>query len=377
MLAKESEIDVYLPADVGTQLVRNPIPPNLRLFPYGNWRRFFSERFPEIIGNYDVAWFSGPPGFSLGCARIPDSVRVVYDCMDDFLAFPDVLANPIKHARHCLDEVALVDRADLLFASSPTLARRIAERYQPSSSIVVVKNATSIVDQPAAGARKTTKRPPGLHMAYVGTVASWVDFALLISALDEVPDAVCHLVGPLIVKPPSHPRLKFHGPKLHPDALAAMHDADLLLMPFVVDVLTEGVNPVKLYEYIHAGVPALAVAYGESESFEDFVYLYRSSAEFIEMIKRASVNGLPPKKGPEAVARFLQDNSWSQRGTLWRAAIAEMLERPAGRRSLPHLAYRREQLSRIVGNFEMLARERAKQLAVHKHAASGPRKASL
>lgn len=353
LLAERFPVDVYLPADTARQMVANPVPPGVRLHPYPLWHPFFRDRFKALIDQYDVAWFTSPVGFSLARESVPDRVRVVYDCMDDFLAFQHVSENMVRHSRHYLDEVCLVERGDLLFASSQTLAARLAERYRPPASILVVNNAAASAGVPVPAPRGV-RRKPRMRVSYIGTVARWVDFDLLLRALEAVPEADVHLIGPQDVKPPAHPRLRSHGPKPHDKAMAMMRAADLLVMPFVLNPLTEAVNPVKLYEYIHAGVPAVAVAYAESEPFEDYLYLYRSADEFVELVRRAATGRLPPKKDPAAAAAFLEANSWTQRGSQWHAALGSLLAWPPQRHKAPHLAYQREQLSRFVDHVDRL-----------------------
>ena len=351
-LARGFEVDVYVPADKGEQMVSNPVPDSLKLLPYIDQRIFFRDRVPEFIGTYDVAWFCGPAGFSHAREKFPAGIRVVYDYMDDTLLYAHILARPVTYARLWLDEIALVERSDLLFASSGTLAQRLVDRYQPSSPAIVVNNAAPVSGS-AAAPRQTAHH--GLNITYVGTVASWFDFPTVLQALDAVPEAVCHLVGPLHVTPPAHPRLKPLGPQTHARALELMQEADLLVMPRVVDSLTETINPVKLYEYIQTGIPVVAVAFGESRRFAEFVYLYENPLEFTAFVRSAAAKSLAPKGSRDAVAEFLRDNSWEKRGIAWRNGVSEVLSRTISRPAMPHLAYQRKQLSRIVGHMEKLS----------------------
>lgn len=361
-LARGFKVDVYLPTDRGDQMVGNPVPESLTLLPYRDEVLFFRDRFPEVISNYEIAWFCWPGGFSQAYGKVPENVRVVYDYMDDALSFSHIAARPLANARIWLDEIALVERSDLVFASSQTLARRLADRYRLSSHPTVVNNAAPTMEDRPPVSVQTSRG--GLRMVYVGTVASWFDFPTVLQALDAVPDAVCHLVGPLHVTPPSHPRLKILGPKLHAKALELMLQADVLIMPFVIDRLTEGVDPVKLYEYIQARIPVVAVAYGESRRFAEYVYLYDSAPEFTAVVKSAATTGLQSKGSSDAVASFLHENSWEKRGIAWRGGVSELCSRTITRPDLPHLAHQREQLTNIVTHMEKLAGRLAKRTGV-------------
>jgi hypothetical protein len=85
-----------------------------------------------------------------------------------------------------------------------------------------------------------------------------------------------------------------------------------MLMPFVVNRLIEAVDPVKLYEYIAFGRPALAPRYPESERFAQWVTLYRNVDEAVSSLTEILANDTS-SASDKARTDFLSEHTWSKR----------------------------------------------------------------
>ena len=105
--------------------------------------------------------------------------------------------------------------------------------------------------------------------------SEWLNIPLLIEALNLYNELTIYLVGPCDIKIPKHERLIIVGPVNHSLVFEFMKNADVLIMPFVVNELIKAVNPVKLYEYIYSCKPVISVYYAETEPFEPYIYLYQ------------------------------------------------------------------------------------------------------
>ena len=350
-LAHHHAVDVFLPADT-PRLPAAAAPAGPTLCPYRNARAFFRTEAAAQVARYDLLWFCSPQGFSTLAPALAPGQRVVYDCMDEFLAFPHIAAGRTGFARALADEVELVARADLIFCSSHTLARRLRTRYRPPAPLRVVHNAAEIADDPG----DTAARDGNLkRIVYAGTVSRWFDFPIVLDGLEQFPGTQVDLYGPADVAIPAHPRLRHHGQQPHPRLHGLLRAADLLVMPFVVDDLIEAVNPVKLYEYIHAGVPAAAVRYGESESFARYIHLYRGADEYRALLQRLVAGRLRPVATPVRARAFVAAHTWARRQQAWLRGVAELLRRPRGGRIAPaHLADLRRHLDRAASHVESL-----------------------
>jgi glycosyltransferase involved in cell wall biosynthesis len=275
-----------------------------------------------------MVWVSHPEIYAVMKKWLPPSVPMLCDCMDDCLEFSEVKSNPKKLKWLSGFEREMLDRADLIFASSANLRQALLNRYELQKQIVVVNNGVQIEsaksELPMQDALNGLKQR-GLHLvSYIGTVSDWLDTELLIMALERFPSVAFTIFGPVDSRLPKHERIISFGPIEHKQVFTVMDASDALVMPFCVTPLIESVNPVKLYEYIYSGKPTLAVAYGETEKFSDYVYLYRDQAGFMTLMEML-VNGiLPGKRSLESCRSFALSNTWESRVQKMLQAIDEV-----------------------------------------------------
>lgn len=273
----------------------------------------------------ELLWLTHPD-FAAAALALP-GLPVVYDCMDDHAAF-DAAAAPALLAA----EQRLVARADLVLFSSGTLARRVAART-PLRRFEVVNNgvADSLLERAAASARAAAGAADGPVLGYFGTVSHWFDWPLVLRLLDALPGARLMLAGPLETALPAHPRVRHAGVLAHAELAAFVADCDVLVMPFVVNRLIEAVDPVKLYEYVAFGRPALAPRYAESERFAPWVSLYRDADEALALLGA----GTAACADDAARQRFLAANSWRQRARQIEQAIGTLRPGDARKAAAP------------------------------------------
>lgn len=269
------------------------------------------------ISNCDILWFSHPEMFEAVSQVVPADVQVVYDCMDNHQAFDLARRNPVWSRRMLDAEERLLQRSDRVFASSGSLKKTLLERYRLKNEIVVINNGIHLEDEGNSQALPAVVDGAlgrqGVKLLYVGTVASWLDVELLVRTVEQLDDVTVLLVGPCEVQLPRHERILHLGPVVHRQIYGVMSRADALIMPFKVDELVLGVDPVKLYEYVYSGKPTIAVRYPETERFEEFVYLYRDGDEYLSMVERLVKGELVPKKSRSDCAAFARSNTWEER----------------------------------------------------------------
>lgn len=148
---------------------------------------------------------------------------------------------------------------------------------------------------------------------YIGTISSWFDFDIITSHLKVDKGISYHLYGPIESTVPKIKGLNLYGPIAHNEVFKAMNEADILVMPFLVNDLIRAVNPVKLYEYIFTGKPVLAPKYEESEKFGDFVYLYETTTQYFEIIGHLKASNYKTKRSKEECFSFVKENTWANR----------------------------------------------------------------
>ena len=94
------------------------------------------------------------------------------------------------------------------------------------------------------------------------------------------------------------------------------------LIPFAVSSLTVAVNPVKLYEYLAAGLPVAATPLPELAQFGDVCYPGASGDAFVRAVELAvsEASDDPRRAERRALARR---HTWSQRAADFAALLAE------------------------------------------------------
>lgn len=274
------------------------------------------------IADYDVIWFSSIHFFIYMESLIDASQKVIYDCMDDELEFPSLIKQPRMRNKVKEAEKRLVKRADYTFFSADYLAKKVASRTDGiMKNYLVLNNAIMPAgieihnDLPELlKSKKNSISKKFKTLLYVGVIAEWFDFELIMNALDKYNDLQLILIGPNHVNIPLHDRIQHLGTIERRFIFNFMNIADCLIMPFKITELIKSVNPVKLYEYISMNKPVIAPKYSESEKFDDYVYLYDNEADFFKLSQDISRNKLMPKASPKKNKEFIALNTWECRG---------------------------------------------------------------
>lgn len=293
-------------------LERNPIIKKINDFIYKRYLAYYLKRSKYL-------WICAPNEFSeyalLKCTK---NHIVIYDCMDDMLAFPSKKGLKVIERR----EAELIKRADIVFCSASHLAEKLRRRHHTDREFVLLNNALSINDNEYVSKEEAWIIAPdyfnseNFKLCYIGTIADWFDFDLIEKAIREIYSLEVHLWGPYtpkIKENHNHGRLVFHGPVDHKYVLPIMEASDALIMPFVLNELILSVNPVKLYEYIYSGKPNLAPKYGESLPFGNHTYLYENKEDCISELKKIA-NGNPTIiRSKSSCEAYVKDNTWEKR----------------------------------------------------------------
>ena len=256
-----------------------------------------------------------------------DDRTLVYDCMDDALAFAqDDGVRALKTSW----ERELIARSQLVVCSSEELAARAAARGAAATHTTVVPNGW---DDEAFPVQPSTPLPRDgmLELAYFGTIAAWLDVDALHALAALHPGISVRLIGPGDEGALAAVNgLRVEPPVAHHKLAQAVASAHALLLPFRVDELTRGVDPVKLYEYIALGKPIASAHWPGLDRFAGFVTFYEGVDALVSLFRDRSIAAAP---GRERRAAFLSPQSWHARARALHDAIAQLpLPRGPGER---------------------------------------------
>jgi len=192
---------------------------------------------------------------------------LVYYCAD---RLAESSAGAVRLAPH---ERALFIRADIVFTTSHGL-----QEWASLATARSVLLAAGVRYDEFERARSAANPPAALDemprpiVGYVGSVRNELDLDLLVRVARRAPDLNFVFVGPLHADASALsacPNVRLLGPVSHADAVRYMLAFDAGLLPYVVNAYTRDVMPVKLKEYLAAGLPVVSTHLPEVRRFTD------------------------------------------------------------------------------------------------------------
>jgi glycosyltransferase involved in cell wall biosynthesis len=192
-----------------------------------------------------------------------DPSLVVYHCVDDIAAHALIDTDSFRAA-----EARFAARADLVLASAPELARRMREL---SGNVLEAPNVADT--QLFAGALgegevdRAIAALPRPVIVFTGAISAVkLDIGLLVELARSRPDWSFALVGPVGAGDPhtdvsalaAQPNVHLLGMRQYAELPAVLRGADAGLIPYARNELTDSIFPMKVYEYLAAGLPVVA-----------------------------------------------------------------------------------------------------------------------
>ena len=237
---------------------------------------------------------------------------VVYHCVDEFSAFSDAGAEVAERERE------LLRKADIVLCSAAGLYER-KKSFNPQTHLVThgvdyefFRKATS-ADTPVAQELRSLPKP---ILGFTGLLADWVDLPLLAELAERRPAWSIVLIGRSDVDLKIFDGLKnvhLLGHRPYNRLPEFLRGFDIALLPFVNNELTVNANPLKLREYLAAGLPVVASPIPEVARYASLVALGSTAEEYESEIENVLAHG---GSGPSA-ARSLKmaSESWEAKAT--------------------------------------------------------------
>ncbi len=252
---------------------------------------------------------------------------VVYHCVDEFSAFSDV-----EGAQIAALEATLLKRADLCIVSAEAL-RVSKAKLNPRT--VLVRHGVDFghfvraCDGRLPVPDELTPLPRPI-MGFFGLVASWVDLEALEACAEAFPGGTVVVLGKVapgvdVTRLAAHRNVRLLGRRGYDVLPAYCRGFDVALLPFKLNELTRNANPLKVREYLAAGLPVVASELPEVAAL-GLCRLAKTPAEFPERVAEALAEGAGCSR---ARAQRVASESWESRVDEIRLAVGEALARPA------------------------------------------------
>jgi glycosyltransferase involved in cell wall biosynthesis len=264
-----------------------------------------------------LLWAYVPQAEALLDALSP--AQVVYHCVDDIAAQKGIDAADFRAA-----EERFARRADLVLASAPALAERmrtLSDRVLYAPNVAdTARFATALGEGPVDPALAALPEP---RIVFTGAVtATKLDLALLSELARARPDWSLALVGPVGLGDPATdvsslaalPNVHLLGPRPYDQLPAVLRGAAAAIIPYAINELTASVFPMKVYEYLAAGLPVVATPLPALAGVEE-VEVAAGGAATTTALERAFAADSPGARA---------ERSRAASGHSWEARIAEI-----------------------------------------------------
>lgn len=244
-----------------------------------------------------------------------DPSLVVFHCVDDIAEDPGVDTASFRDA-----EARFVRRADLVLASAPALAERLRGltdhvRYAPNVADTAAF-ATALDAGPVDVSLDALPRP---RLVFTGAIsAKKVDLELLAELARRRPDWTLALVGPVGLGDPGTSvapleglgNVHLLGGRPHQALPAVLRGADVGLIPYRLTPLTTSIFPMKVPEYLAAGLPVVTTPLPALRDVAE-VNVAEGAGGFERAIEQALRENDPEAR--RARSRAALGRSWSAR----------------------------------------------------------------
>ena len=274
------------------------------------FRRLRREGFETL----DLLWID-----HLLYADLPDRVKAtqsVYRLADDPRLFSDTYPPSLLRRFE-----TLVRRVDRVIVTARRLHEQVA-RIRGDDGVFYIPNGADY-DHFAAAAPVPPEysRIPEPRVVYAGSLEPWFDVDVVAAAARARPQVSWVIIGPARIPMGTLaglPNVHLLGPRPYAVLPGYIAHAQAGIIPFRPSEQIDAVNPIKLYEYLAAGIPVVATAWAELEHMRPPALLARGAAEFIDAIDQALATG---DRGGDERRAFARQNSWAQRFQRVRAAL--------------------------------------------------------
>lgn len=339
---------VYFHAD---QVQHRPLRPQENVEVLGHAAEVYEESAVMYIYYAYHLWalsddldsvFSGLPSDPVQIQRFKNcQIRSRHQVRSRRIWFDLIDLPEIHESKHYVRAVEhFIDKADIVSTSSRCLYERFKQRRP---DIVLIENAANPGDfftsVSAAGLeewaprRETddvfTRLDDALSWAnadsrvvcYYGAVSTWFDFALYEHLALKMPEVVFVVAGGVdsrISAKFDHliqlPNIVYLGTLPYRSLRRLLMKADAAIIPFIQNQITNVTNPVKLFEYLAAGVPVVSTkmdeieAIAEAGEFEGQLQIGSSKSDFVKKLKSVLIRD----KGTVSSSAVIH-NSWLAR----------------------------------------------------------------
>ena len=258
---------------------------------------------------------------------------VVYHCVDDFSKFTGADKAGIADM-----ERTLVEKADVVFVSSNALLE--AKRRENPNTFLVTHGVD--YDHFSKACLPETQIPQDCAklrrpvVGFFGLLADWVDFGVVRYLAMSRPDWSFLLIGEVqtdVSAVRDLPNVSILGRRDYKSLPGYCRAFDVAILPFLVNELTLASNPLKVREYLAAGLPVVATPLPEVRKLDSLLRTAATPEQFLVQIEGLLNEGRGTPSSE--ISKLLQSESWDARVEELSAVVGEIMRSRARIHTVP------------------------------------------
>lgn len=249
---------------------------------------------------------------------------VVYYCVDEWSQF-----SYLDGAAMAATEEELCRRADVVFATANSLVEK-RRRFNPETHLashgVDHAHFSSTLDDtvPLASELEGIPRP---ILGFYGLIHDWIDLELIAFIAERHPEWSIVMIGGTRVdtsRLSGFNNVYFLGRKPYAELPRFCKGFAVGLIPFKVTELTSHINPIKLREYLSAGLPVVSTDLPEVQYYSALCSVARTYAEFENRIAEYLEKDSPQQRRQRSQAMAVE--TWERKAAAVGATVRRVME---------------------------------------------------
>lgn len=210
--------------------------------------------------------------------------KVIYYCVDEWAQFTHLNADFILQK-----ERELLKKADVVFVvSQKLLAKHPGAHWIPHGVNFDLFAALGPMAPELLSLKSQVSGLKSVIIGFYGNIYDWVDQDLIAGIAEKKPQWSFVLIGKIMtdISKLQRPNIHVLGPRPYEDLPAYCRGFDVGIIPYrLSDPRMQSVNPLKLREYLAAGLPVVSVDIPEVRALP--VRLAATPTEFVAKIEEA------------------------------------------------------------------------------------------
>ncbi len=246
----------------------------------------------------------------------------VYYCVDEWSMF-----GYLDRAQTVAAERTLLEKVDAVFAINSALAeaKRAVNPATFEAPHGVDHAAFAKALDPATIVPPDLDALPHPRLGFYGTLRDWVDFELLAHVARARPTWQIVLLGQELCDTSAIadlPNVHLLGQKPHHELPAYCKGFDVGIIPYRIDERMKFVNPLKLREYLSAGLPVVSTPVPEVRRYPKLAEIAATPDDFIAACERALASST--ERAVRSAA--MTTETWAARVATVEATLAKIFE---------------------------------------------------